>query len=157
MGDGWNPQVSVLTSRSTSIPAVGPFMEIQRGEAGCGDVPRCDDLSPGPMRASQNGGAGCGDVPRCDDLPPGPTAENTRRGEARRGEVPQCDEPPPGPVRRCLNDLGFKKDSVRVNAAVRKRSRKVAIRTAREEEEELKIVERAILVSDAIAGFCGFH
>ena len=79
--------------------------------------------------------------------------ENTRHGEARCGEVPRCDETPPGPVDRCSKDIGFKKDSARANAAVRKRARKVRIRTARE-EEELKLVERAILVNDAIAELC---
>ena len=57
---------------------------------------------------------------------------------------------------RCSKILGFKKDSVRVNAAVRKRARKVRICTAHV-EEELMLVERAIPVSDVIAGFCRFH
>ena len=173
----WNPQVLVLASRSTSIPAVDPYMKIQRCEAGCRDVPRCDDPPPGPtigrlhveavcgdvplcddtpsgpMRASQNGEAGCGDVPRCDDPPPGPIAENTRRGEARCGDVLQCDERPPGSVRRCSTDSCLKSNSVRADAADRKRVRKVRIPCARE-QEELNMVERAILVSDAIAGFC---
>ena len=168
--DGWNPQVSVLTSRSTSIPVVGPFLKIQPREAGCRDVPRCDDPLPGPTIGWLHAEEGCGDVSLCDDPPPGPMranqngetgcghgdppgpiAENSWRGEARRGEVPQCDETPPGPGGRCSKDLGFNKDSVRVNAAVRKRALNVRIRTARE-EDELKIVERAILVSDAVAG-----
>ena len=69
----------------------------QHGEAGCGDVPRCDDPPPGPMAGQQHGEAGCGDVPCCDDPPPGPMA-GQQHGEAGCGDVPLCDDPPPGPM-----------------------------------------------------------
>ena len=48
IGDGWNPQVSVFASRSTSVSVVGSYMKIQRSEAGCKDDPWCDEAIPGP-------------------------------------------------------------------------------------------------------------
>ena len=96
IGDGWNPQVGLLTPRSTSNPAVGSKKSNQRGEAGCGDVARCDDLLSGPTTGKHHDEAGCGDVSRCDDPPPFPM-HASQNGVAGCGDVPQCDDPLPTP------------------------------------------------------------
>ena len=63
-----------------------PRESIQCGEAGCGDVPRCDDPLSGPTTRKQDGEAGCGRIPRCDDPPPGPmTADQHQHDVSRLG------------------------------------------------------------------------